>query len=78
MKDKNKKDKNKDGENNKNNFKVGLASNFSDEDFFDDCAICQMMKRAKEIGKEPTLDEIKEAYKKAEKQGGIVGGELLK
>ncbi len=76
MENKNKKDK--DNKNNKNDFKVGLVNNFNDEDFFDDCAICQMMKRAKEIGKEPTLDEIKEAYKKAEKQGGIVGGELLK
>ena len=45
------------------------------EDFFDDCPICQAMKAAKERGKDLSLDELKEAFQKAKDQGGIVGGE---
>lgn len=46
-----------------------------DEDFFDDCPICQLMKATKEQGREPTEEELKEALKKAKEQGAIVGGE---
>ena len=45
-----------------------------DEEFFDDCPICQAMKMAKERGRELTMEELKEAFKNAKKQGGIVGG----
>lgn len=68
---------NKNNKDNKDNFKVELANNLNDEDFFDDCPICRMMRHAKEEGREPTLAEMKEAYKKAGEQGGIVGGELF-
>ena len=45
-----------------------------DEEFFDDCPICQAMKAAKEQGREPTEEELKEAFKKAKEQGAIVDG----
>ena len=45
------------------------------EEFFDDCPICQLMKAAKEQGREPTLEELKEAFKKAKEQGAVVGGQ---
>ena len=48
-----------------------------DEEFFDDCLICQAMKAAKEQGREPTEEELKEAFKKAKEQGVIVDGELF-
>lgn len=35
------------------------------EEFFDDCPICQLMEAAKEQGREPTEDELKEAFKKS-------------
>ena len=53
-------------------------SKLKDEEFFDDCPICQLMKAAKEQGREPTEEELKEAFKKAKEQGGIVGGEWFK
>jgi len=46
-----------------------------DEEFFDDCPICQAMKLAKEQGREPTLEELKEVFKKAKEGGAMVGGE---
>jgi len=48
---------------------------FEEEEFFDDCPICRLMKAAQEQGRELTLEELKEAFKKANEQGGIVGGE---
>jgi len=42
-------------------------------EFFDDCPICRTMKAAKEQGRELTLPELKEVFKKA-KEGGAVGG----
>jgi tetratricopeptide (TPR) repeat protein len=45
-----------------------------DDEFFDDCPICQLMKMAKEQGREPTEEEIKQAFKKAKENGAIVGG----
>lgn len=47
----------------------------NNEELFDDCPICRLMKSAKEQGREPTEEELKEAFAKAEKEGGIVGGE---
>lgn len=49
-----------------------------EEDFFDDCPICQAMKLAKEQGREPTLEELKKVFKKAKDEGAIVGGEWFK
>jgi len=49
----------------------------NNEEFFDDCPICRLMKAAKEQGREPTADESKEAFKKAKEEGAIVGGEWL-
>ena len=48
------------------------------EEFFDDCPICRAMKAAQEQGRELTLEELKETFKKAKEQGGIVGGEWFK
>lgn len=59
----------------KDEFKVEVVDKFDDEDLFDDCPICQAMKAVKEKGKELTPSELKEAFKKAKEQGGIVGGE---
>lgn len=45
------------------------------EDFiFDDCAICQAQKKAILDGKNLSIDELKEAFKKEGENGGIVGG----
>ena len=49
----------------------------TDEEFFDDCPICRLMKSAKEQGREPTEEELKEAFAKAKEEGGVVGGELF-
>ena len=44
------------------------------DDFeFDDCPICQAMKE----GKAGTLEELKEAFKKAKEQGAVVGGTMF-
>jgi hypothetical protein len=51
------------------------VSQFGDEDLFDDCPICQAIKRAKEEGREPTETEMREAFKKSKDAGGSVGGE---
>ncbi len=45
------------------------------EEFFDDCPICRAMKAAQEQGRELTLEELKGAFKKAKKEGTVVGGE---
>jgi len=46
--------------------------------FFDDCPICQMMRKTEEERKNPTMEETKEAFLKAKEQGGVVGGEWFK
>ena len=45
------------------------------EEFFDDCPVCRAMKAAQEQGRELTLEELKEVFKKAKEKGAIVGGE---
>ncbi|MBI2041468.1 MAG: hypothetical protein HYT20_00425 [Candidatus Nealsonbacteria bacterium] len=62
----------------KNSFKFKVVSGSGDDELFDDCPICQAMKAAKEQGKEPTQEELKEAFKKAKEDGAIVGGEWFK
>jgi len=37
-------------------------------DFYDDCPICRMMKKAEEKGGQPTEKEVKKAFKEAEKE----------
>jgi hypothetical protein len=49
-----------------------------EKEFFDDCPICRLMKAVKEQGREPTPEELKEAFKKAKEEGAIVGGEWFK
>lgn len=46
-----------------------------DEDFFDDCPVCQAMKFARDHGRMPSLSEMRKAFQKAKDQGAIVGGE---
>lgn len=48
---------------------------FNDEDLFDDCPICQAMKKAKKQGRELSLEELKETFQKAKNESGIVSGE---
>lgn len=43
-----------------------------EEEFFDDCPICQLIKLAKEQDREPTLEELKKAFKKAKDEGGVI------
>jgi hypothetical protein len=52
--------------------KKKLAKNQKKEFYFDDCPICQAMKKAEEEGRSPSLNELKEAFRKAKKKGGIV------
>lgn len=44
-------------------------------EYEDNCPLCQLLKRADEEGKTPTMEETKKAFLKAKKQGAIVGGE---
>lgn len=59
----------------KEEFEVEFVDKFDKEEIFDDCPVCQAMKVAQERGKELTLEELKEAFKKAKEGGAIVGGE---
>jgi len=62
----------------KEEFEVELVDKYDDEDLFDDCPVCQAIKFAQEHGRMPTLDELREAFKKAKEKGAIVGGEWFK
>lgn len=61
----------------KDKFEFEIVDKFDDDDFFDDCPVCQAMKFAQEKGREPTPLELKEALLKAKEKGAIVGGSLL-
>lgn len=50
---------------NKQKFEPEFVDNFSEEDFFDDCPICQAMKAAKKEGRELSLPELQELFKRA-------------
>ncbi len=50
------------------NKKVELVNNFSDEDLFDDCPICQAMKAAKNEGRELSFEELQRLFKKANEE----------
>lgn len=62
----------------KDEFKVDIVDKFNNEDFFDDCPICQAMKAAQKEGRKLTLEELKEAFKEAKEKGALVGGEWFK
>lgn len=54
------------------------GANMAPEDaLFDDCAVCQAQKDALLEGRTLTPAEMKEAFKQAKSQGGIVGGALF-
>jgi len=44
-----------------------------DFEFDDDCPICKAMKE----GRAGTMEELKEAFKKAKEQGAAVGGTMF-
>ncbi len=48
-----------------------------DKFLFDDCPICQEMKKADRQGRNLTMSELKAAFQKARDQGAAVGGEWL-
>lgn len=50
---------------------------FSDDDYFDDCPICQAQKLADKENRSLSLSEYKEAALKAKKLGAVTGGILL-
>ena len=45
---------------------------------YDDCPICRLMKACEQEGREPTEEELKAAFAKAKEEGGVVGGEWFK
>jgi len=45
--------------------------------YFDDCPICQMMKKMEEGEKNPTIAETREAFLQAKERGGFVGGDMF-
>ena len=40
----------------------------SDDKYYDDCPVCRLMKKAEEEGRQPTEQELEEAFKKANTQ----------
>lgn len=44
-----------------------------EDEWFDDCTVCQAMRFADKEGRMPTLAELRRAFKKAEACGGKVG-----
>lgn len=40
----------------------------SDNEFYDDCPVCRLMKKAEKEGREPTEKELEEAFVKANTQ----------
>ncbi|MEK7071783.1 MAG: hypothetical protein AAB451_02025 [Patescibacteria group bacterium] len=67
----------------KNDKKEGVdefhsSPRFANARVLDDCPICRAMKAAQGRGKEPTIEELKEAFRKAKEGGAIVGGEWFK
>jgi len=58
-----------------NEINIGVTEEW---EYDDNCSLCQLLKKADEEGKKPTMKETKEAFLKAKEQGGIVGGEWFK
>ncbi|RJQ28032.1 hypothetical protein C4577_00180 [Candidatus Parcubacteria bacterium] len=53
------------------------AQEMQEDDYFDDCPVCQAMKKAQEEKRSPTMSEMKQAFKKAKEQGAVTGGPLV-
>lgn len=51
----------------------GVSNN--EDEIYDDCPVCQVMKKAKEEGREPTVEELKKAMQESKEHGAIIGGE---
>lgn len=45
----------------------------SSDTFYDDCPICQAMKKAEEEGRELSESELLEAFEKSKEKGAVVG-----
>lgn len=54
-----------------------LVTGSSQKDYFDDCPICQALKKAEKEGRSPTMTELREATLEAKQQGAVTGGSLL-
>lgn len=61
----------------KDEFKDELVDKFNEEDFFDDCAVCQFEKEMQKSGKPPTIKGLKNSFRKAKEQGAFVGGTMF-
>jgi hypothetical protein len=46
--------------------KLQLVS--SSDKYFDDCPVCRLMKKVEKEGRQPTLEELTEAFEKANNQ----------
>ena len=49
-----------------------------DNQYYDDCPICRLMRACEKEGRQPTEEELKKAFSEAQEQGGAVGGEWFK
>lgn len=58
-------------------YKEKIEDDFFMEDKNCDCKICQMEKKCRDEGREPSMEEIKKAFEEARKNGGIVGGKFF-
>ena len=45
-----------------------ISGGMGDFGHFDDCAVCKLMKKAEEEGRQPTEKEMKKAFKEAEEE----------
>jgi len=60
----------------KRQFNIKPVNKFDEDDFFDDCAVCQFTKKIQQEGRSPTMKEMKTAFNKAKERGTVVGGAL--
>lgn len=44
---------------------IKTSDKFDDDDFFDDCPVCQFTKTMQAQGKNPTMSELQEVFRKA-------------
>lgn len=61
----------------KEEFEFEIVDKFSDEDLFDDCPVCQLMKKMQQKGRQPKVSELKSVFDEAKKKGALVGGKLM-
>ncbi|EKD32858.1 MAG: hypothetical protein ACD_76C00130G0005 [uncultured bacterium] len=53
------------------------SKNTKQDDYFDDCPVCQYQREIERTGKPMVLSELREAFEKAKEKGGVVGGALF-